>query len=466
MEAYDIFRDMAERTGGNIYIGVVGPVRTGKSTFVKKFMDLLILPHIQDEAERQRTIDELPQSGAGRTVMTTEPKFVPDNGVAIALNGLNLRVRLVDSVGFPVMGAVGYQEGDQPRMVTTPWFDHDIPFEEAAEVGTQKIIADHSTVGVVVTADGSFGELPREAYQPAEERAIQELKKLGKPFLVLLNSQKADAEETQSMAARLAHEYGVTVLPVNLPHITRSGLQRILEELLYEFPIKELEVRVPLWVEVLEISHWLRQSLQEAVGSAFQGLEKVRDIYRAMGELRQHEYVQDVRLESADMGTGVLQVVVEVPEEVYQEVLRELAGFDVTRPELLLKALKEYREAKGFYDRFQTALREVEETGYGVVPPLLSDMEFEEPQLLRKGHQFGVRLAAKAPAYHILKTEVTADYSPILGTESQSGGPKRVSPASSAPGWPAPPPAGTPPGEAPQRSRRPSPPPPRWNDRR
>ncbi|MBX5476312.1 MAG: stage IV sporulation protein A [Clostridia bacterium] len=421
MEAFDIFQDIATRTNGNVYIGVVGPVRTGKSTFVKKFMDLLVLPNIEDEAERQRTVDELPQSGAGRTVMTTEPKFVPDEGVAITVgDNLTLRVRLVDSVGFPVPGAVGYTEDDAPRMVRTPWFDYDIPFDEAAEIGTRKIITDHSTLGIVVTTDGSFGELGRDAYVEAERQTVEEIQNLGKPFLVLLNSARPDAPETQALAEQLSAEYGATVLPANIQHLTRAGLHRILEQALFEFPVKEVDVHLPQWVEELPSDHWLRRSLDHAVATALQSIRRVRDVKPALESLKASEHVADAGVERADLGTGVVDAFLDTRDEVYVQVLNEIAGFDTTRADVMIRMMRQMAEAKQEYERLRDALADVRERGYGVVVPSLQDMTFEEPEMVRKGNQFGVRLKASAPSLHILRADVSAEYTPILGTERQS----------------------------------------------
>lgn len=421
MEEFDVVQDIAARTGGNVYIGVVGPVRTGKSTFVKKFMDLLVLPNIADPAERERTVDELPQSGAGRTVMTTEPKFVPDDGVAITVGeNLHLRVRLVDSVGFPVPGALGYEEDEGPRMVTTPWFEYDVPFEEAAEVGTRKIITDHSTIGLVVTTDGSFGELPRDAYVAAERRTIDEIRHLGKPFLVLLNSARPEAPETAALAESMQAEYGVTVLAVNVQYLTRRGLDRILEEVLKEFPVREVQVELPEWVEALPEDHWLVRELRALVGETLAAIRRMRDVDPALAHLREREVVGEARLLSADMGTGSLVAALGVPDMVYERVLSEIAGFDVTRRDQMIRGLAQMAGAKREYDRVRSAFVEARERGYGIVVPDAGDMAFAEPELLRRGHQFGVRLRAEAPSFHILRATVTAEYAPILGSERQS----------------------------------------------
>lgn len=421
MEAFDVYRDIAERTGGEIYIGVVGPVRTGKSTLVKKFLELLVLPNIEDEYERQRTTDEMPQSGAGRTVMTTEPKFVPDEGVSIRLgDGVACRIRLVDSVGYPVQGALGYTEEDGPRMVTTPWFDYDIPFEEAAEVGTQKVISDHSTIGLVVTTDGTIGEIPRENYVEPERRAIAQLKELGKPFLILLNTARQGDPQTLRLAQQLEDEYEATVLPVNCLRLDREGITAILEEALYEFPVRELSFRLPGWVQELDPGHRLRLGLEEAIAGARESIRRVRDVEGAVRRLGGHEWLAGARLANLDLGTGAGEVVLEVREELFYDLLREITGVDVHDKQALLRVLRELVYARDEFDRVSEAWREARELGYGMVVPDLQDMDFQEPQMVKRGNQFGVRLKARAPSYHIIRADVDAEYTPILGTERQS----------------------------------------------
>lgn len=421
MEAFDVYRDIAERTDGEIYIGVVGPVRTGKSTLVKKFLELLVIPNILEEYDRQRTIDEMPQSGAGRTVMTTEPKFVPDEGVTVNLgDAAQARVRLVDSVGYPVEGALGYTEEDGPRMVTTPWFDYDIPFEEAAEIGTRKVIADHSTIGLVVTTDGTIGEIPRENYVEAERRAITQLKELGKPFLVLLNTVRPQDPQTLALVDRLEDEYGAAVLAVNCSRLDKDGLTQILEQVLYEFPVREIGFALPGWVQELDPSHRIRDGLDAAVAAARDGIVRVRDIDNAVKRLAAHDGVTQARLASLDLGSGTASVVVEVEEGLFYQALREITGVDVDDKQALMRVMRELVYAREEFDRLGEAWREAKELGYGVVYPRLADMDFQEPEMIKKGHQFGVRLKAQAPSFHIIRTDVAAEYTPILGSERQS----------------------------------------------
>lgn len=421
MEEFDVLQDIASRTGGDIYIGVVGPVRTGKSTFVKRFLELLVIPRIEDEFERQRTWDELPQSGAGRTVMTSEPKFIPAEGVEISLNGgLRCRVRLVDSVGYPVEGALGYTEGDFPRLVLTPWFDHPIPFQEAAEVGTRKVIADHSTIGMVVTADGSFGEIPRERFVEPERRVIGELKELGKPFLVLLNTARPHDPNVRHLSSALEEEYGVTVIPANLLTLDREGFIGILEQVLYEFPVRRVDFLVPDWVEELEPTHWLRDHLHRAISGVETGISRVRDVEAAARRLGEAEHVAEARVLGLNLGAGTGEVQVAVPEETYNRCLRELAGEDLSERRKVVRFVREAARIKKSYLPLEAALAGARETGYGMVLPSQEDMIFEEPELVRKGNQFGVRLRARAPSLHILRAEVRAEYTPVLGTEKQS----------------------------------------------
>ncbi len=421
MEKFDIFRDIAERTGGDIYIGVVGPVRTGKSTFIKRFMELLVLPNITDANVRERTVDELPQSGAGRTVMTTEPKFVPDEGIEIVLKDkLALTVRLVDSVGFPVEGATGYTEDDGPRMVVTPWFDYEIPFEEAAEIGTRKVITDHSTLGLVITSDGSFGDIARPGFEVAERRTIEELRQLGKPFAVILNTATPYEDQTLELARELENEYDVPVLAVNCQHLSGDDVALILEQVLYEFPVQEVKIEMARWIEALDDDHWVRQSLEDTIEEVVGDIHRLRDVDRAVEELAGHELVTDVLLRTMDMGTGVAVIDLSTCEDLFYRVLGEVAGVDVAGPETVLTLLRGWSRAKKEYDKVAEALESCRQVGYGVVMPTMQDMAFEEPEIIKKGGQFGVRLRAGAPSLHIMRADVDAEITPMIGSEKQS----------------------------------------------
>ncbi|GAW93240.1 stage IV sporulation protein A [Calderihabitans maritimus] len=418
-EKFDIFRDIAERTGGDIYLGVVGPVRTGKSTFIKRFMELLVIPNIKKASDRQRAVDELPQSGAGRTIMTVEPKFIPNEAVEITVkDGLKMKVRLVDCVGYTVDGALGYEE-EGPRMVRTPWFDHEIPFQEAAEVGTRKVIEDHSTIGLVVTTDGSITGIERTNYEEAEGRVISELKELNKPFLVLLNSTHPYDQETVELAHSIEEEHGVPVIPVNVAEITTEDLLNILEEILYEFPVNEVNINLPKWIEQLEATHWLRHKLEEAVRKAVVQVERVRDIDRAVEELANTENVKSVQLKNMNLGNGSATIEMTAEENLFYQILEEITGFEVKGDHDLLKLMKELSVAKREYDKVAYGLNEVRATGYGVVSPSLDEMVLEEPELIRSGGRFGVKLKATAPSYHLIRADITTEITPLIGTEKQ-----------------------------------------------
>jgi len=421
MEKFDLFKDIAERTGGDIYIGVVGPVRTGKSTFIKRFMELMVLPNIRDPYDKERAKDELPQSAAGKTIMTTEPKFVPNEAVEITVKeNVSVRVRLVDCVGYSVQGALGYEEDTEPRMVLTPWFPEEIPFQQAAEVGTKKVITEHSTIGLVVTTDGTITDLKRDSYVSAEERVVGELKELQKPFLVLLNTNCPAAKETRELAAKLEGKYDVPVVPVDCAQMTQDDVYAILQEVLYEFPVKEVNITLPKWVEELETEHWLRQKFEGAVGEVVQYVRRLRDIDRAIDDLAGYDFVADVILHDMDLGSGIAVIEMTARDDLFYQVMEELTGFSISGQHHLLRLMKELAVAKREYDKIAGALEQVSQTGYGIVPPQLDEMILEEPEIIRSGSRFGVKLKASAPSLHIIRTEVQTEISPIIGTEKQS----------------------------------------------
>ncbi len=420
MEGNNILNDIAERTGGDIYLGVVGPVRTGKSTFIKRFMELMVLPNIKDIYERERAKDELPQSGAGKTITTTEPKFVPNEAVEILTkNGLSLKVRLVDCVGYSVDGALGYQEDDEPRMVRTPWFDYEVPFEEAAEIGTRKVIADHSTIGIVMVTDGSISDIPRDNYVETEERVISELKDLHKPFIILLNSIHPYDKETLELAEELSAKYDVTVAPVDSANMTIEQIYSILEEVLYEFPVQEVNIRLPLWVEELDEDFWLRADMETAIRDVLSGIKKVRDIDGAIEKLSEVDNISYVSLEEMNLGTGIAAIEVAVPEDLFYRSLSEVSGFSVEGDHHIMRLMKDLSVAKKEFDKVASALEEVKQSGYGVVTPRLEEMILEEPELIKQGSRFGVKLKAKAPSLHVIRADITTEITPIIGTEKQ-----------------------------------------------
>ncbi len=420
MEGNNILNDIAERTGGDIYLGVVGPVRTGKSTFIKRFMELMVMPNIKDIYVRERARDELPQSGGGKTITTTEPKFVPNEAVELNTNnGLNLKVRLVDCVGYAVEGALGYEEDDEPRMVKTPWFDYEVPFEEAAEIGTRKVIADHSTIGIVITTDGSISDIPRSSYVEPEERVIFELKELNKPFIILLNSIHPHDRETLDLVDELTEKYEVSVIPVDAANVSSDQIYGILEEVLYEFPVQEVNIKLPRWVDELAEEFWLRDSLETGIREVLNEIRKVRDIDKAIERLSDMENISYVSLKEMNLGTGAAAIDIMVPDELYYKALSDVSGFEIEGTHDIMRLMQDLSVAKKEYDKVSSALQEVKESGYGVVTPRLEEMFLEEPELIRQGSRFGVKLKAKAPSLHIIRADITTEITPIIGTEKQ-----------------------------------------------
>jgi stage IV sporulation protein A len=392
VEKFDIFEDVAKRTGGDIYIGVVGPVRTGKSTFIRRFAEMVLLPNIADEYEQARIRDELPQSGGGKTIMTVEPKFIPADAVEVTIkDGLTVRIRLVDSVGYAVEGALGYlDETGEPRLVQTPWFEHAIPFHEAAEMGTRKVVTDHSTIGLVVTTDGSVTDIARGKYLEAEERVIGEMQALGKPFVVLLNTTRPYAQETMELAGELEVKYGAPVIPVDASELSQDDVHLIMEQALFEFPVREAHINLPRWVEELDRSHGLRAQFEEAITDALQGIAKIRDVDSAVEKLSGYDFMSAVTLRNVDMGAGIAVVDTEARDDLYYQTLEEITGVPLEGKHTMVRLLREYAFAKGEYDKVKDALNEVRATGYGMVSPQLSDVTFEEPELVRQGIMYGV----------------------------------------------------------------------------
>jgi stage IV sporulation protein A len=421
LEKVDIFKDIAERTGGDIYFGVVGAVRTGKSTFIKKFMELVVLPNMSNEAERARTQDELPQSAAGKTIMTTEPKFVPNQAATVHVGeGLDVNIRLVDCVGYTVPGAKGYEDENGPRMITTPWYEEPIPFHEAAEIGTRKVIQEHSTIGVVITTDGTIGEIPRSNYIEAEERVIAELKEVGKPFIMVVNSVQPHHPNTEALRNELSEKYDIPVLAMSVEGMRESDVLNVMREALYEFPVLEVNVNLPSWVMVLRENHWLRVSYQDAVKETVKDIKRLRDVDRVVEQFGEFDFIDRAGLAGIEMGQGVAEIDLFAPDELYDEILKEIVGVEIRGKDHLLELMQDFAHAKTEYDQISDALRMVKQTGYGIASPSLADMSLDEPEIIRQGSRFGVRLKAVAPSIHMIKVDVESEFAPIIGTEKQS----------------------------------------------
>lgn len=417
----NIYRDIAERTKGNIYIGVVGPVRTGKSTFIKRFMESLVIPNIENGYDRERARDEMPQSAAGKTVMTAEPKFVPDEAVEITLgDNAKLSVRMVDCVGYIVPDAMGHIENGGPRMVSTPWREEPMPFTEAAEFGTRKVINDHSTIGVVVTTDGTIGEIGRKNYVDAETRVINELKAIGKPFAVIMNSADPSREESIALATSIEEEYGVPVALVNCLELNSEDIKHILEMILMEFPIRQISVELPLWLCALGEDHPIYVSVKESVMSCAERIRKIADIEDAFDELKDNEYIESGSVTEIDLGRGEGRLLIRLPEELYYKTLGEMTGFEITGEETLVGLLSELSEMKKKYDKISAALDEVNENGYGIVTPDISELTLEMPEIVKQNGGYGIKLKAGGPSIHMIKARIETEINPIVGTEQQS----------------------------------------------
>lgn len=420
MEKFDILEDIATRTNGDIYLGVVGPVRTGKSTFIKRFMELLVLPGMEEAEARQRAVDELPQSGAGKTVMTTEPKFIPAEAAPIEVKeGLSANVRLVDCVGYGVPGALGFQEEDIPRMVNTPWFEEAIPFQEAAELGTKKVISDHSTIGVVVTADNTITGIDRADYAEAEARVVGELKELGKPFLLIYNTTEPASEETLAEVERLRAEYDACVLPMNVARMEQAEVLCLLQELLFEFPVSEIDMELPLWIQELPPEHWLCCQLEGEISAAMAEVRRVRDVDNMVEALSADDNLAGAALLEMDLGSGHAQVEIELPSELFYQVLAEYAGEEIEGEHTLLRVIRDFSYGSRQWEKVSEAMKEAEASGYGVVTPRVSEMHLEEPELIKQGGRFGVRLKASAPSFHVLRANISTEITPLIGTEKQ-----------------------------------------------
>ena len=421
MADHSIYKDIAERTGGDIYIGVVGPVRSGKSTFIKRFMESLVLPNMGDGYSRERARDEMPQSAAGKTVMTTEPKFIPDEAVTVTLDGAaTMRVKMIDCVGYVVPEALGTIENGQPRMVRTPWSEEPMPFVEAAEMGTHKVITEHATIGMLVTTDGTIGDISRESYVEAEERVVRELKELGKPFAMILNSARPSADSTVALAYELEAKYGVPVALVSCMDLDAEDIRHILELVLHEFPVSEVRVKLPAWTTALEPTHPIHAALMAALRRAADRVKKIGDIREAFADFDECEYVEAAEVETVELGSGTARIALRMADGLYYRVLSELSGFEIDGEESLIGLLRELAATKAAYDKVAEALRDCEEGGYGIVMPEVADMHLDEPEIVRQSGGYGVRLKASAPSIHMIRANIEAEVNPIVGSEQQS----------------------------------------------
>lgn len=417
---HNIYEDIARRTGGDIYIGVVGPVRTGKSTLIKRFMQQMVLPNISDSSRRDRATDELPQSAAGRTIMTTEPKFIPEEAVRISVdNASQCNVRLIDCVGYIVPSSLGYIENDQPRMVMTPWFDREVPFNMAAEIGTDKVIKEHSTIGLVVTTDGSISDIPREEYEEAEQRVIAELDSIGKPFAVVLNCVSPQSAQSQELARRLEEKYHVPVTAANCLELDSAAIEKILQSVLYQFPLKQIAVEIPRWIVALEPGHWLKSAVYEAVRQSTFGLKKMWELSEGL-KAADCEYLNEFSLLSIDFGEGAARTRITVDPALFYRVIAEATGIEVRGDTDLMPVMVKLAAIKREHEKYRHALEEVEATGYGIVMPSIEQLSLEEPEIIKQGGRYGVKLRASAPSIHMMKADISTEVAPIVGSEKQS----------------------------------------------
>lgn len=419
MENYNIYQNILARTNGDIYIGVVGPVRTGKSTFIKNFMELAILPNIKDEYKKQRAKDELPQSSNGRTIMTTEPKFIPNEAVEISVDNVRFNTRMIDCVGYLIKNSMGHMEGDMPRMVKTPWYETEIPFEEAAEIGTKKVIDEHSTIGLVITTDGTVTGIDRDDYIEAEERVIKDIKSQNKPFIIILNTASPKSEETRDITSRLESKYDIPVLPVNCANLTMDDVNDILEKILYEFPITEIDMAFPKWIDSLDNSHWLKKDILELIKNGILDVKNLRQTKNLVGTLK-NDVVAGIEISDILLSNGIVHTNLNMDKNLFYKVLSEMSGIDVKEEGDLFGIVTSMAKNKRAYDKIEQALNEVKRKGYGIVNPDMEDLTLEEPEIVKQGSKFGVKLKAKAPSLHIIRADIETEISPIVGSEKQS----------------------------------------------
>lgn len=420
MEKIDVIKNIAMRTGGDIYLGVVGAVRTGKSTFIRRFMENMVIPNIEDEFEKKRAIDELPQAASGKMIMTTEPKFVPANAAKITIDEFSANIKMIDCVGYVINDAKGVDDENGPRYVMTPWYSEPIPFVEAAEIGTEKVIKEHSTIGIVVTSDGSFGEFKRNDYVEAEETVINELKEIGKPYIVLLNTTNPSGEEAIKITNNLSVKYSVPVLPINVEMMQERDMYNILKEALYEFPVVEVKVNIPDWISVLSPNHYVKKCYVEKIKESVLSIDKIRDVEKITQYFNDCEYIEKSYLSDVDTSTGEVTINLSAPNSLYNQVLREIINIDISSKADLLYLFQEYNDTKTEYDQIKSALKTVKQTGYGIASPTLADMKLETPEIIKQGGRYGVKLKAKAPSIHMIKVDVESTFEPIIGSEMQS----------------------------------------------
>lgn len=420
MNTFHVYKDIQARTNGEIYIGVVGPVRTGKSTFIKRFMDLLVLPNIEDEHVKKRTRDELPQSASGKTIMTTEPKFVPKDAVDVPLDDeIKVKIRLIDCVGYMVEGAFGYVENEEERQVKTPWYENEIPFTKAAATGTKKVIHDHSTIGIVVTTDGSIGELPRENYMEAEEKTIQELQSIGKPFIVLVNTKKPYSEDAKKIAKEIEEAYGVTAIPVNCEQLREDDIHSIMQSVLYEFPISEVQFFIPKWVEMLGMDHPIKKELILYVKNYMEMLHQIKDAKKEI-PIPENPYMETVRVEDIVLDSGCVHIRIDIGERFYYKVLSEMTGTEIEGEYDLIRIMKELSSLRKEYEGVKDAMESVRMKGYGVVSPVREEIKLEDPIIIKQGNKYGVKIHSEAPTIHLIRANIETEIAPIVGNEQQA----------------------------------------------
>lgn len=420
MDNYGIYQNIATRTNGDIYIGVVGPVRTGKSTFIKNFMNTAVLPNISNDYKRERARDELPQSSNGKMIMTTEPKFVPNEAIEVGFDDVKFNMRMIDCVGYLVNNALGHIEGDTPRMVNTPWFENQIPFEEAAEIGTRKVIEEHSTIGVLITTDGSVTELSRDDYVRAEERVANELKKQNKPYIIILNTSNPTSENSIKLTKELEIKYDAPVIAMNCSALTMSDINDIMSKLLYEFPINEIDINFPKWVDELDVNHQLRMNLINIIKERFAKIKNLRQIKNISEEMEKESIIDRVKLDMIELGEGKTSANIEIDKNLFYEILSQMSGVEVKEEGDLFSIVTSLSQKKKVYDKIELALADVNRKGYGIVTPNIEELTLEEPEIVKQGSKFGVKLRAKAPSLHIVKADIETEVSPIVGSEKQS----------------------------------------------